>query len=180
MAGGQMRKHSVSIRGHRTSITLEDAFMDALRQMADTRGMAVAALIAEIDSAHSAPEPRAQSWSICPRQSALPCSAGRWLDASPLPRIREFQETLPLFTALPTPRLKKISGRSAVGRNQAADRIIDTGKIFKLKIAHIQWRNVISNCRRRISGWSRQRLSCSTALGDCDDPCWRAASSAAF
>jgi predicted DNA-binding ribbon-helix-helix protein len=54
MAGGQIRKHSVSIRGHRTSITLEDIFMDTLRQMADARGMAVAALIAEIDSAHSA------------------------------------------------------------------------------------------------------------------------------
>lgn len=55
MTGGHIRKHSVSIRGHRTSIALEDAFMDALRQMADQRGMAVAALIAEIDGAHSAP-----------------------------------------------------------------------------------------------------------------------------
>lgn len=55
MTGGHIRKHSVSIRGHRTSITLEDAFMGALRQMADQRGMAVAALIAEIDSAHSTP-----------------------------------------------------------------------------------------------------------------------------
>jgi len=49
MAGGQIRKHSVSIRGHRTSITLEDAFMDTLRHMAEARGMAVAALIAEIE-----------------------------------------------------------------------------------------------------------------------------------
>lgn len=55
MTGGRLRKHSVSIRGHRTSITLEDAFMDALRQMAGQRGMAVAALIAEIDAAHSTP-----------------------------------------------------------------------------------------------------------------------------
>ncbi|EDQ33675.1 Uncharacterized protein HPDFL43_04460 [Hoeflea phototrophica DFL-43] len=50
-----MRKHSVSIRGHRTSITLENAFMAALRQMADERGLAVAALIAEIDSAQETP-----------------------------------------------------------------------------------------------------------------------------
>ncbi|MDF1608458.1 ribbon-helix-helix domain-containing protein [Hoeflea sp. YIM 152468] len=55
MSRGQIRKHSVSIRGHRTSITLEDAFMDALRQMAGERGIAVAALIAEIDSAHAVP-----------------------------------------------------------------------------------------------------------------------------
>lgn len=50
-----MRKHSVSIAGHRTSITLEDAFMNALRQMAAERGIAVAALIAEIDSAQATP-----------------------------------------------------------------------------------------------------------------------------
>ncbi|MBC7281201.1 ribbon-helix-helix domain-containing protein [Hoeflea sp.] len=50
-----IRKHSVSIRGHRTSITLEDAFMDALKQMADQRGLALAALIAEIDGAQAAP-----------------------------------------------------------------------------------------------------------------------------
>jgi len=55
MAEGRIRKHSVSIRGHRTSITLEDAFMDALRQMADERNIAVAALIAEIDSAQATP-----------------------------------------------------------------------------------------------------------------------------
>jgi predicted DNA-binding ribbon-helix-helix protein len=55
MTDGRIRKHSVSIRGHRTSITLEDAFMDALRQMADERNIAVAALIAEIDSAQATP-----------------------------------------------------------------------------------------------------------------------------
>ncbi|MBU4527931.1 MAG: ribbon-helix-helix domain-containing protein [Hoeflea sp.] len=55
MVGSLIRKHSVSIRGHRTSITLEDAFMDALRQMADQRGLALAALIAEIDGAQATP-----------------------------------------------------------------------------------------------------------------------------
>ena len=50
-----MRKHSVSIRGHRTSITLENAFMDALRHMARERGVAVAALVAEIDGAQTTP-----------------------------------------------------------------------------------------------------------------------------
>jgi predicted DNA-binding ribbon-helix-helix protein len=55
VSGGLIRKHSVSIRGHRTSITLEDAFMDGLRQMAGERDMAVAALIAEIDGAHAVP-----------------------------------------------------------------------------------------------------------------------------
>ncbi len=50
-----MRKHSVSIRGHRTSITLENAFMDALRHMARERETSVAALIAEIDGAQATP-----------------------------------------------------------------------------------------------------------------------------
>lgn len=50
-----IRKHSVSIAGHRTSITLEEAFMDAFRQMAAERGIALAALIAEIDGAQATP-----------------------------------------------------------------------------------------------------------------------------
>lgn len=54
-SGGRIRKHSVSIRGHRTSITLEDAFMDCLKRMAVERGLSLAALIADIDSAHQAP-----------------------------------------------------------------------------------------------------------------------------
>jgi len=46
-------KRSVSIAGHRTSVSLEDAFWDALKEMADARGMAVNALIAEIDAART-------------------------------------------------------------------------------------------------------------------------------
>ena len=55
MADTSIRKHSVSIRGHRTSITLETAFMDVLRQMAEQRGLTLAALIAEIDGAQETP-----------------------------------------------------------------------------------------------------------------------------
>jgi predicted DNA-binding ribbon-helix-helix protein len=42
-------KHSFSIRGHRTSISLESAFWDALRRAAVERNLAIAALVAEID-----------------------------------------------------------------------------------------------------------------------------------
>jgi predicted DNA-binding ribbon-helix-helix protein len=42
-------KHSVSIAGHRTSISLEAAFWDALKDIAAGRGLAVAQLIREID-----------------------------------------------------------------------------------------------------------------------------------
>lgn len=43
------RKRSITIRGHRTSITLEDAFWNALIEVAAEEGMTPSALIAEID-----------------------------------------------------------------------------------------------------------------------------------
>lgn len=45
-----VRKHSVTIRGHRTSFSLEQPFLDELERIAAARGMALAALVAEIDS----------------------------------------------------------------------------------------------------------------------------------
>ncbi|MBB6259808.1 putative DNA-binding ribbon-helix-helix protein [Paenochrobactrum gallinarii] len=45
----QLKKHSVTIRGHSTSFTLEDAFYHIICNLAEQRKMALAALIAEID-----------------------------------------------------------------------------------------------------------------------------------
>lgn len=42
-------KHSLTLRGHRTSVSLEAPFWDAFREIAAERGVAVAALAAEID-----------------------------------------------------------------------------------------------------------------------------------
>lgn len=42
-------KRSVSIRGHRTSFSVEQPFFEELRALAQARGLALAALIAEID-----------------------------------------------------------------------------------------------------------------------------------
>ncbi|MBA8818853.1 aryl-sulfate sulfotransferase [Ochrobactrum sp. P6BS-III] len=50
MSTGGLRKHSVSIRGHATSYTLEDEFFEILNQIAETRGQSIAALVAEVDS----------------------------------------------------------------------------------------------------------------------------------
>ncbi|MGP0104225.1 ribbon-helix-helix domain-containing protein [Rhodoblastus sp.] len=50
-APGRIRKHSLVIAGHRTSVSLEAAFWDALREWAQERGMSVAALVAEVDAA---------------------------------------------------------------------------------------------------------------------------------
>lgn len=44
-----MRKHSVSIKGHRTSISLEDAFWNELTEIAQRRDLSVANLITKID-----------------------------------------------------------------------------------------------------------------------------------
>ena len=46
----RMRKHSLDIAGHRTSISLEDAFWDALRELAAAQGVSLAGLVARIDA----------------------------------------------------------------------------------------------------------------------------------
>ena len=42
-------KRSLTVAGHRTSISLEDAFWSGLRDIAAERPLSVAALVAEID-----------------------------------------------------------------------------------------------------------------------------------
>ena len=44
-------KHSVTLRGHRTSISLEPEFWKAFRAIATRRGMPLNALVSEIDEA---------------------------------------------------------------------------------------------------------------------------------
>jgi predicted DNA-binding ribbon-helix-helix protein len=44
-------KHSLTLRGHRTSVSLEDAFWREFRRIARDRGQPVNALAAEIDEA---------------------------------------------------------------------------------------------------------------------------------
>jgi predicted DNA-binding ribbon-helix-helix protein len=50
-----MRKRSVTIDGHRTSVSLEDAFWAELSSIAEARGLSLNALVAEIDHARAAP-----------------------------------------------------------------------------------------------------------------------------
>ena len=49
MAAGQLRKRSVLVAGHKTSVSLEAEFWDELRAIATARGLSLNALIAEID-----------------------------------------------------------------------------------------------------------------------------------
>ena len=48
-----IRKRSISLHGHRTSFSIEDAFLDELKVIAEKRGISFAALVAEIDEARA-------------------------------------------------------------------------------------------------------------------------------
>jgi len=49
----KMRKHSVLLDGHQTSVSLEDAFWDGLCIVAKQRNQSVNKLVAEIDHART-------------------------------------------------------------------------------------------------------------------------------
>jgi predicted DNA-binding ribbon-helix-helix protein len=54
MKGGTQKsrvfKRSITIAGHKTSITLEDAFWDALREIATAQGVTTATLVSTINT----------------------------------------------------------------------------------------------------------------------------------
>jgi predicted DNA-binding ribbon-helix-helix protein len=47
---GLLRKRSVTIAGHATSLTLEEPFWRDLRALAKKRGVSINALVAEVDA----------------------------------------------------------------------------------------------------------------------------------
>ena len=49
----RMRKHSILLDGHQTSVTLEDAFWDALVAIAKAKGVSINKLATEIDHART-------------------------------------------------------------------------------------------------------------------------------
>lgn len=51
MARRLSQKHSVTVAGHRTSITLEVAFWESLKEIAHVHNKSVNCLIAEVDTA---------------------------------------------------------------------------------------------------------------------------------
>ena len=72
----RLRKHSVSIAGHRTSVTLEAAFWEALTAIAQRRNTTVAGLIAEIDD-NRANDPSAPNLSSAIRVFVLQALSSR-------------------------------------------------------------------------------------------------------
>ena len=51
MARLASQKRSVTVKGHRTSVTLEQVFWESLKEIADARNQSINAIIAEIDGA---------------------------------------------------------------------------------------------------------------------------------
>ncbi|MBS0221179.1 MAG: ribbon-helix-helix domain-containing protein [Proteobacteria bacterium] len=51
----KLHKRSVTIDGHRTSISLEDGFWRELSAIADARGLSLNTLVAEVDRARGVP-----------------------------------------------------------------------------------------------------------------------------
>jgi predicted DNA-binding ribbon-helix-helix protein len=64
-----VKKRSVSIRGHQTSYSIEDAFHEILAEMARARSLSMAALIVSIDESRERDENLS---------SALRLAALRW------------------------------------------------------------------------------------------------------
>lgn len=50
MTNGRPVKHSLTLRGHRTSVSLEDAFWQAFREIAQDQGETINGLAAKIDA----------------------------------------------------------------------------------------------------------------------------------
>ncbi len=57
VSGTGLRKRSVMIAGHATSISLEDAFWQALNEIAAAEGLSVNALVTRIDRERGADGP---------------------------------------------------------------------------------------------------------------------------
>lgn len=70
-----LRKRSITIAGHRTSLALEPEFWDALETIAAHRKMTMARLIGTIDEARAAETPER------PLASAVRVYALNWRDA---------------------------------------------------------------------------------------------------
>lgn len=66
-------KRSVTIRGHRTSFSLEKPFLDELQAIAESRGMSLAALVGEVDETR----PRMTNLSSALRIHVLSCLKAR-------------------------------------------------------------------------------------------------------
>lgn len=52
-----LKRHALSLGGHRTSVAIEDEFWDELTRIARERAVSMARLVAEVDAARAAQVP---------------------------------------------------------------------------------------------------------------------------
>lgn len=69
-------KHSLTLRGHRTSVSLEAAFWDAFRAIAAARGQSLNTLAAEIDADRIPPGSLASAIRVFVLRAAMDRGAG--------------------------------------------------------------------------------------------------------
>ena len=48
-----MKKHSVELSGHRTSVAIEDEFWEELKEIATQKGISLRQLLIQIDNTHT-------------------------------------------------------------------------------------------------------------------------------
>ncbi len=72
MTGARPEKHSLTLRGHRTSVSLEPEFWQAFRAVAKRQGKALNELAAEIDEARGADRGLASAIRVFVLQSRPP------------------------------------------------------------------------------------------------------------
>jgi len=72
---GALRKRSIVLAGHATSVALEPEFWAALEALAAARGLSLAALIARIDQARGG-RPLASACRVAALAAASPASSG--------------------------------------------------------------------------------------------------------
>jgi predicted DNA-binding ribbon-helix-helix protein len=71
-----LQKRSFSLAGHRTSVALEPEFWVALAMIAGGQGVALSALVAQVDAARAPGQPLASALRVC----ALHGSGRRGMD----------------------------------------------------------------------------------------------------
>jgi predicted DNA-binding ribbon-helix-helix protein len=85
LTGGGLRKRSVLVAGHATSLSLEEPFWTALREVARRRGLSLNALVATVDAQRPGNLSSALRVFVldCYRRGELPAEGAR--DASSTP-----------------------------------------------------------------------------------------------
>jgi len=71
-----LRKRSLVVSGHRTSVALEAEFWEVLEWMAGARGISLAALVAEVDAGRGPGHALASGLRVAALRAVVTCPGG--------------------------------------------------------------------------------------------------------